>query len=115
MKTDMYTKTILTVIAGALTLIAFQNIDLVTKANAAKTTPGYISVPVNADGSINVKMMDNMKVDIAAVGGSSIYGTLPINVKEVSGSSISSYGMPVNIQAVSGSSIYDGVPVKMKN
>ena len=114
MKTDLYTKTVLTAIAGALIVIAFQNTDLVPQANASKT-PGFISVPVNADGSINVKMMENMKVDIAAIGGSSVYGAIPVNMKEISGSSISSNGMPVNIQSVNGSSIYDGVPVKMKN
>jgi hypothetical protein len=115
MKTDLYTKTVLGIIAGALTIIAFQNSDFFPKANASKPNAGFISVPVNPDGSINVKMTDNMKVDIAAVGGSSIYGALPINMKELAGSSISSYGLPVNIQAVNGSSIYDGVPVKMKN
>ncbi len=116
MKTDLYTKTILSIIAGALTLIAFQNVDFFPKANASKINTGFISVPVNPDGSINVKMMDNMKVDIAAIGGSSIYGTLPMNVKEINGSSISgNYGLPVNIQALSGSSIYDALPVKMKN
>ena len=115
MKTDLYTKTILTLIAGALIVIAFQRTEIIPTANASKTTPGFLSVPVNPDGSINVKMIENMKVDIAAVGGSSIYGALPINMKELSGSSISSNGLPVNIQSVSGSSIYDGVPVKMKN
>ena len=115
MKTDLYTKTMLTAIAGALIVIAFQNVDLFPKANAAKTTPGYISVPMNPDGSINVKMMDNMKVDIAAIGGSSVYGAIPVNMKEISGSSISSNGLPVNIQSVNGSGVYDGVPVKMKN
>lgn len=115
MKTDFYTKVVLTVIASALTIIAFQNADIFPKANASKVT-GFATVPVNPDGSINVKMMDNMKVDIAAVGGSSIYSSLPINLKEISGSSISSsYGMPVNLQALNGSSIYDALPVKMKN
>ncbi|TAL57423.1 MAG: hypothetical protein EPN85_14155 [Bacteroidetes bacterium] len=115
MKTDLYTKTVLSIIAGALTIIAFQSFDILPKANASKTNTGFISIPVNPDGSINVKMMDNMKVDIAAIGGSSIYGALPMNLKEVSGSSISGYGLPVNIEAVNGSSIYDALPVKMKN
>ncbi len=116
MKTDLYTKTVLGLIAGALIVIAFQNTNFVTTAKATKTAPAYISVPVNPDGSINVKMMENMKVDIAAIGGSSVYGALPINLKELSGNSInSSYGLPVNIEALNGSSIYDVLPVKMKN
>ena len=116
MKIDVFTKTVLSIIAVALTVIAFQNADFVQKANASKTTSGFISVPVNPDGSINIKMIDNMKVDIAAIGGSSIYnGTLPINLKEVNGSSFSSNGLPVNIEALNGSGIYDALPVKMKN
>ncbi len=115
MKTDLYTKTVLSIIAGALIVIAFKSTDVVTNANAVETTPGFISIPVNPDGSINVKIADNMKVDIAAIGGNSVYGSLPVNMKEISGSSISSYGLPVNIEAVNGSSIYDALPVKMKN
>lgn len=116
MKTDLYTKTILTIIAGALILIAFQNADFVPTANASKANPALLSVPVNPDGSLNVKFSETLKVDVAQVGGNYVSGTLPINMKEINGSSISgSYGLPVNIQAVSGSSIYDGVPVKMKN
>ena len=115
MKTDFYTKTILTIIAGALTIIAFQNMDF-TKANAAKSISGFATIPVNADGSINVKFSETMKVDVAEVGGNYIYGAMPINLKEISGSSInSSYGIPVNIEAVDGSSVYGAVPTKEKN
>lgn len=116
MKTDCYTKTILTVIAGALTIIAFQNTEIFPNANANKTSAGFISVPINPDGSINVKFTETMKVNVAEVGGNYIYGAMPINLKEISGSSInSSYGIPVNIEAVDGSSIYGAVPTKEKN
>ena len=116
MKTDVYTKAILTVIAGALIIITFQNLDFFPKANANKTSTGFVSVPINPDGSINVKFVDEMKVNISSVGGNYVYNSLPINVKELDGSSISgSYGLPVNIKALSGSSIYDALPVKMKN
>lgn len=116
MKTDVYTKTVLTIIAGTLTIIAFQNADFFPEANANKSLAGFISVPANPDGSINVKFTETMKVNVAEVGGSYIYGALPINIKELSGSSISSsYGIPVNIEAVDGSSIYGAVPTKEKN
>jgi hypothetical protein len=116
MKTDLYTKAVLTVIASALAIIAFQNAEIFPKANASKVA-AFAAVPVNPDGSINVKMTtDNMKVDISAIGGNSIYGSLPINLKEINGSSINtSYGIPVNIEAVDGTSIFETVPVKMKN
>ena len=116
MKTDLYTKSILTVIAVALTVIAFQQADLFTTANASKPMAGFATVPVNPDGSINVKLTETMKVNIAEVGGSYINGSMPINIKEISGSSInSSYGLPVNIEAVDGSSVYGAVPTKEKN
>ena len=116
MKTDFYTKAVLTVIAGALIILAFQNCDFFTMANAAKTSAGFISVPLNPDGSINVKFTETMKVDVTEVGGNYIYGAMPINIKEISGSSInSSYGIPVNIEAVDGSSVYGAVPTKEKN
>ena len=115
MKTDFYTKTILTIIAGALIVISFQNMDL-TKATASKSVSGFATVPVNPDGSINVKFTETMKVNVAEVAGNYISSSIPINIKELDGSSISgSYGLPVNLKALSGSSIYDALPVKMKN
>lgn len=113
MKTDIYTKTILTIIAGALLVLVFQNSKLVNEARADKTDFNkFASIPINNDGSINVKMSSDMDVNIHSIGGSSVYGTLPVNLKEVSGSSISSSGLPVNIESVDGMSIYSSVPVK---
>jgi len=129
MKTDLYTKSVLSVIAAALVVLVVQN----TKPNEAKAdNPNFnhfASVPVNDDGSINVKMVSDMDVNIHSIGGSSVYGALPVNVKELGGSSCSgalpvnmkelggssissSSGLPVNIEAVNGSSIYSAVPVK---
>jgi len=53
MKTDLYTKTILTVIAIALTVIVFRNIGI-TNANAESR---FVNVPLNTDGSMNVKVV----------------------------------------------------------
>ncbi|MBN8696932.1 MAG: hypothetical protein J0L87_10395 [Bacteroidetes bacterium] len=132
MKTDNYTKTILTIIAVALVINVFQNMNIVNEANAGKTDFNkFASVPLNNDGSINVKVVSDMDVNIRSIGGSSVYGALPINLKEIGGSSFygaipmnlkevsgssisSSYGIPVNIEAVDGSSIYGAVPVKDK-
>lgn len=129
MKTDLYTKTVLTVIAVALIGLLFKNGNITNEAKADKTTYSrYASIPVNEDGSINVKMLSDMDVNIRSVGGSSVsgtlpinlkevggssfYGTLPINIKEYGGSSVSSSGLPVNIEAVDGTSIYSSIPVK---
>ncbi len=132
MKTDLYTKTILTVIAIALVANVIQQINPISEANAAKTDFNkYAAIPINNDGSINVKVVSDMDVNIRSVGGSSIYGALPINLKEIGGSSFygalpmnlkeisgssvsTSYGIPVNIEAVDGSSVYGAVPTKEK-
>lgn len=128
MKTDLYTKSILTIIAISLSIIALRNLSF-ESANAGTSSPvKFASVPVNADGSINVKVMSDMDVNIRSIGGSSVsgalpinlkeiggssfYGSLPVNIKDISGSSISSSGIPVNIESVNGTSIYSAVPVK---
>ena len=129
MKTDLYTKTVLTVIAVALVGLFFKNGTIVNEAKADKTNYSrYASIPVNEDGSINVKMMSDMDVNIRSIGGSSVsgtlpinlkevggssfYGTLPINIKEYGGSNVSSSGLPVNIEALNGMSVYSALPVK---
>lgn len=129
MKTDFYTKAVLTVIAVALVILVLQNSTFVNEAKADQTNHNkYISIPINDDGSINVKMSNEMDVNIHSIGGSSVYGalpinlkeiggssfygSLPINLKEVSGSSFSSNGLPVNIQSVNGINVFNAVPVK---
>ena len=122
MKTDLYTKSLLTIIAGALVVLVIQNsgISVLNEAKADKSnfnTParpagGFATVPINPDGSINVKMISDMDVNIHSIGGSSVYGSLPINIKECNGSSISPNGLPVNIESVDGMSIYSAIPVK---
>jgi hypothetical protein len=129
MKTDTYTKGILTVIAAALLILVFQNMKLVNDARAdSKDFNKFSAVPINTDGSINVKVVSDMDVNIHSIGGSSVYGSLPINVKEIggnsfygslpinikemNGSSLNTSGIPVNIEAVDGMSIYSAVPVK---
>lgn len=129
MKTDLYTKSVLSVIAIALLILVLQNSKMVNEAKAEKTNfNSFASVPVNEDGSINVKLVEEMDVNIRSIGGNSIYGSLPVNLKEISGSSfygslpvnikemngstVNSGGLPVNIEAVNGMNIYSAVPVK---
>jgi hypothetical protein len=128
MKSDLYSKSVLTVIAVALVALVFQNMR-VNEAHASKTDFNkFATVPVNPDGSINVNVISDMDVNIRSIGGSSVYGALPINLKEISGSSfygslpvnvkeisgtaVSSNGLPVNIEAVNGTSVYSAIPVK---
>jgi len=132
MKPDFYTKTVLTIIAVALVILVIENTTMVNQAKADKANFNkFATVPINDDGSINVKLSsDEMDVNVKSIGGSSVYGALPINLKEISGSSfngalpinfkelngssISSNGLPVNITAVNGTSVYSAIPVKQQ-
>ena len=103
MKTDYYTKAVLTVIAICLTIIVIKQVDLVPKAYAEtpksnlNTNINYGLVPLNADGSIDVSIKSNsstmdvnivdistsdeLDVNIDEVGGFSTFGTIPVKVK----------------------------------
>ena len=71
MRTDLYTKIVLTVIAVALVAIVFQNTKSVNEARADKTNFNHFSsIPINDDGSINVKLESDMDLNIRSVGGS---------------------------------------------
>ena len=59
MKTDLYTKTILSIIALVLSLNLLAEFNFISKAYAKSENfiiPNYLSIPVNEDGSINVKL-----------------------------------------------------------
>jgi hypothetical protein len=54
MKTDLYTKIILTIIAVVLTVNLFKSSISPAKADARK----YVTLPVKPDGTINVRIVD---------------------------------------------------------
>ncbi len=118
MKTDLYTKVVLTTIAIALVVLVFKNNTILNEAQAEKPNFNkYASIPINEDGSINVRMMADMDVNIKSLGGSSIYGALPINIKELGGSSFYGNGLPVNLKEFGGSSVNNssGIPVNIES
>lgn len=81
MKPDFYTKAVLTVIAVCLLAIVGRDIKLIPTAKASNMPPaGYSMVPVNEDGSVNVRLIS---VDDAAdmdVNIADCYGC-PLDVK----------------------------------
>ena len=89
MKTDFYTKAVLTVIAICLTIIVIKEVDIMPKAYAgpAKTNlnpnVNYGLVPLNADGSIdvNIKSSSTMDVNINSCSSTAFYYAEPIQVK----------------------------------
>lgn len=95
-----YLHAVLTVIAVCLVVITFAVTGVIPAANARESNPRFISVPVNADGSINVRFVkgQTMDVNIEEVNGSSVWGSalpvtsssaLDVNVKYIGGSGAS--------------------------
>jgi hypothetical protein len=89
MKTDFYTKTILTVIAVCLIAIIVQQGDIMPKAYAgtpsASFNPNvnYGLVPLNADGTIdvNIKSSSTMDVNIESCSSYAFQYAGPMEVK----------------------------------
>ena len=80
MKTDLYTKIILTIIAAALTL----NLVKSSITPAMADTKKYVALPVNPDGSINVninKADGPLDVNLKTVETNAFYYVRPISVK----------------------------------
>jgi hypothetical protein len=138
MRTDLYTKTVLTVIAIALVALVFQNMEFTPKAYAEESELHYnpspsfnsVSVPLNADGSIDVKITGLEVQDIMDVRIKDIdtYDELNVNIDEFGGSSVSSSSglkvdigristsdeLDVNIDEIGGSYVSSGGPIRVK-
>jgi hypothetical protein len=107
MKTDRYTKIILTVIAACMVINVLEKLDITPKAYAndkpAETTlpkapaPNYALIPTNADGSIKINLTNSAPMDVNIVGIKT-YDNLDVNV---------------NLARLGGSTIYGAVPVKV--
>jgi hypothetical protein len=95
-----YLHAVLTVIAVCLVLITFAVTGIMPTAHANKTNQRFISVPVNPDGSINVKFVKGETIDV---------NIDEINDRSISGSEIPvSFKSPidVNLKDIFGSSLY---------
>ena len=85
MKIDRFTKVILTVIAVNLTFQTLKDIEIIPKAYAEQpkfekellSNKNYGLVPLNADGSINVKLNygEEINVNISSINGYSAFYT----------------------------------------
>ncbi|MBL7732087.1 MAG: hypothetical protein JNM88_12975 [Chitinophagaceae bacterium] len=95
-----YLNGVLTLIAACLVLITFAVTGIIPSANAKGTDKKFVTVPLNADGTITVRMAPNSVTDIniKEVGGRSCYGELDVNIEEVDGNSF-----------------YNAVPVKIRD
>jgi hypothetical protein len=105
-----YLHAVLTMIAVCLVLITFAVTGILPTANANNTNQRFISVPVNPDGSINVKFVkgETIDVNIDEINDRSIWGSeIPVSFKSP---------IDVNLKQVDGSSpSYGTLHVKVKN
>lgn len=93
MKSDKFTKVVLTLIAINLTFLTAKNLDIIPSAYAndfpkteIQPQQEYGLVPLNKNGTIdvNIKSFDSnniMDVNIEEVGGYSTYGEVPVNIE----------------------------------
>lgn len=89
MKTDLYTKSVLTVIAICLTIIVLKQVDIIPSAVADTPTSNLMNnmnyglVPLNADGTIdvNIKSSSTMDVNIESCSNTAFLYAEPIEVK----------------------------------
>lgn len=75
-----YLNGVLTVIAFCLVLITLAVTGLIPSANAEEIKPATVNVPLNADGSINVKLTSSniIDVNIEEVDGHSLDDAVPV-------------------------------------
>lgn len=105
MKTDLYTKTILTIIAICLTLNVISDYEVFPSAYASENTNSpiedldYRLVPISSMETIDVRIVDintydELKVNITSIDTDD---EMDINLDEIGGSWVSSGG-PINVK-----------------
>ncbi|MCX2742316.1 hypothetical protein OO013_00490 [Mangrovivirga sp. M17] len=100
MKTDNYTKVLLTIIALNLTFISFQNINLFDKAYAEGPNPTstqFTTVPVNENGTIDVRIVDSEELDVN-ITDINTSDELKVRLEEVDRSAFFYTTVPVKIK-----------------
>lgn len=117
MKTDRYTKVILTIIAVCLTLNIVKDLDIIPSAYAASTTienpeVEYHLVPVTPNQVMDVRIVDINTSDELNVNIKSVdtYDEFKVNLKSID----TTDELDVNIDEVGGSWVSSGGPIKVK-
>ncbi len=95
MKTDAYSRVLLTVITVCVVVLTLRQIDLLPRAVAAPAAVSETGPRVNTDGSIDVRV----------ISVQTPYGGLPVEVK-----SFPSRTLPVEIKDFP----YGGIPVEVR-
>lgn len=111
MKTDLYTKTILTIIAVCLTINVVQQLDVIPKAYAGTPTSNDPLLNV-ASETIDVRIVDISTYDELNVNLKSVdtYDEVKVNINSID----TTDELDVNIDEIGGSWINSGAPLPVK-
>jgi len=118
MKTDLYTKTVLTIIAVCLTLNLVKDSDFISSAYASEanklpeTSTEYKLVPINEFETLDVRIVDINTYDELNVNIKSIdsYDEMKVNINSID----TSDELDVNIDEIGGGFISNGGPLKVQ-
>lgn len=118
MKTDLYTKSILTIIAVCLTINVITQFDFIPSAYASKPTNTtlvsneYILVPVNEFETIDVRIVDINTYDELNVNikGISTSDEIKVNINSID----TTDELDINIDEIGGGWLNHGGPIPVK-
>ncbi|MBZ0327295.1 MAG: hypothetical protein K8F54_06785 [Altibacter sp.] len=118
MKTDTYTKTLLTIIAVCLTINLAKEFEIIPSALASenKTVPEkatkYQLVPINESNTMDVRIVDINTYDELNVNLKSVdtYDEVKVNIKSID----TSDELDINIDEVGGSWVSSGGPLRVE-
>ena len=112
MKTDLYTKIILTVIAVCLTLILVKEFDLIPSAYASIDPVETTSLLPPISETIDVRIVDISTYDELNVNlkGVDTYDEVKVNLSNID----TTDELDVNIDEIGGGWVNNGGPIKVK-
>ena len=114
MKTDRFTKTVLSIIAICLVIIVFRDTQIIPEAQATSNStmnniPNYAFIPVNEDGSINVKLTPYQTIDVN-LKNIDTYDELRVDLRNIN----TNDELDVNIDEIGGGWISNGGPISVR-
>lgn len=114
MKSDTYTKVILTIIAICLTINIIQEWEIIPAATASSTleAPKYKLIPLDDSNTIDVRIVDINTYDELNVNLKSVdtYDEVKVNLKSID----TNDELDVNIDELGGTWVNPGGPLRVK-
>lgn len=109
MKTDTYTKVLLTIIAACLTFNVVQDLEIIPKAHASEYPDNNITSNLPISETIDVRIVDINTYDELNVNLKSVdtYDEVKVNLKSID----TSDELDVNIDEIGGSWVSNGSPI----